>query len=64
VAITVTTCPPHHWLIEEQVGGLQHWACYRCGAEREQQQAGPAERPAVPWATRRAPDAEPEDVDR
>jgi hypothetical protein len=50
-------CPPHHWLVEEQSGGLQHWACYRCGAEREQHPPAPAERASTSWFPRLA--AEP-----
>jgi hypothetical protein len=54
MTLAATTCPPHHWLVEEQLSGLQHWVCYRCGAEREQQQAVPTDRPTVPWASQRA----------
>ena len=50
VAIAAT-CPPHHWLVEEQPTGLQRWACYRCGEERELQPV-PQERPCVSWAPR------------
>ena len=48
------SCPPHHWLVEEGSEGLQRWACYRCGAERQQQQALPVDRPYVSWGPRAA----------
>lgn len=51
MAVVVATCPPHHWLVEEQPGGLQRWACYRCGEQREHQ-AAPVERPSLSWAPR------------
>ena len=44
-------CPPHYWLVEEQTSGLQHWACYRCGEEREHIQAQPVDRPTAAWAS-------------
>jgi hypothetical protein len=30
-------CPPHHWLITEQTGGVhvQVWICHRCEARKE-----------------------------
>ena len=30
-------CPPHHWLITEQTGGVhvQLWICHRCEARKE-----------------------------
>ena len=62
MALAATSCPPHHWLIEEQPGGLQHWACYRCGVEREQQQVMAAERPYTSWAPRQ-PREEPSALD-
>jgi hypothetical protein len=57
MAVTVAVCPPHYWLVEEQPGGMQHWACYRCGAEREQSTL-PPDRPCVSWAPRQ-PGEEP-----
>ena len=60
MVLAAGTCPPHYWLVEEHPSGLQHWACYRCGTEREQQQALPTERPTVAWASRQpavAPEA-------
>jgi hypothetical protein len=50
MSAATATCPPHYWLVEEQASGLQHWACYRCGAERDQPQALPADRPSGAWA--------------
>ena len=52
MALAAAVCPPHHWLIEEHPNGLQHWACCRCGCEREQQQAVPADRPTASWGPR------------
>ncbi len=49
--VAPAACPPHHWFVEEQPGGLQRWACYRCGQERELQ-AQPVDRPCVTWAPR------------
>lgn len=51
MAIAIGVCPPHHWLVEEQAGGVQRWACYRCGEEREHA-ALPPDRPCVSWAPR------------
>jgi hypothetical protein len=50
MSLATATCPPHYWLVEEQPSGLQHWACYRCGAERDQPQEQPTERPSGAWA--------------
>jgi hypothetical protein len=44
-------CPPHYWLVEDQPSGDQHWACYRCGAERDQPLEVPVDRPHAPWAS-------------
>ena len=35
-----TTCPPHHWVIGNEVsetGTVEHWRCQRCGLARERQ---------------------------
>ena len=28
------SCPPHYWQVAEE-RRIQHWTCYRCGAEQE-----------------------------
>ena len=28
------TCPPHHWMIENDDRGRDRWACCRCGLVR------------------------------
>ncbi len=38
VHATTTVCPPHHWLIGNELtaeGTFERWACQRCGATRE-----------------------------
>jgi hypothetical protein len=50
MSLAAVACPPHHWLVEEQPSGLQHWQCYRCGAERDQEPAALPERQSAAWA--------------
>jgi hypothetical protein len=33
VAPSAVSCPPHHWLVIDHAPRVQHWTCYRCGAE-------------------------------
>ena len=54
MVVSIATCPPHHWLVEEHASGLQHWACYRCGEQREQSALPPGR--CVSWAPRQAGD--------
>jgi hypothetical protein len=28
------SCPPHYWQVAEE-RRVQHWTCYRCGAEQD-----------------------------
>jgi hypothetical protein len=55
MVVSIATCPPHHWLVEEHAGGGQRWSCYRCGEAREQA-ALPPDRPCVSWAPRQPGD--------
>jgi hypothetical protein len=34
VTRTAPNCPPHYWQVAE-ARRVQHWTCYRCGAEQE-----------------------------
>jgi hypothetical protein len=44
VYTTGGTCPPHHWLIEDDPYGKQRWSCHRCGLVRNEQRRLPEAR--------------------
>jgi hypothetical protein len=33
-SVPAATCPPHHWLIENDDMGRDRWACCKCGLVR------------------------------
>jgi hypothetical protein len=51
VAPSPSSCPPYHWLVIDHAPRVQHWTCYRCGAEHRPEWVAPEDAYAN-WAQR------------